>query len=182
MLYVIRHGKTDWNAKYKIQGLTNIPLNEEGRQMARDAAVEYKDVHVDVCFCSPLDRARETAEILFEGRDVPVIVDERLHEMSFGICEGIENVFEKPECPLYLFFMDPEKYAAPEGAESFEQLFTRTGDFLREKVYPLLEEKKDVVIVGHGAMNNSIVCQVKNIPLKDFWKQDIPNCKLIKLK
>lgn len=181
MLYVIRHGKTDWNQLYKLQGGTNIPLNEEGRQMARDAAKEYKDIHFDVCYSSPLDRAVETAKLLLEGRNVPIIIDERIREMSFGVYEGTENVFKKPECPMYNFFMDPVNYVAPEGAESYEQLFARTGEFLRDKVLPEVEKGKDILIVGHGAMNNSIVSQIRNIPLADFWTTGIPNCKLIQL-
>lgn len=181
MLYIIRHGKTDWNKIYKLQGRTNIPLNQEGIQMAKDAALEYKNIHFDVCFCSPLDRARQTAELLLEGRNIPVNVDERLIEMSFGICEGEQNVFSKPDSPMYPFFMDPLNYKAPQGAESFEQLFSRTGSFLKEVVNPLLEQNKNVLIVGHGAMNNSIISQVKNIPLKDFWTIEIPNCKIIPL-
>ncbi|MBR3041256.1 MAG: histidine phosphatase family protein, partial [Eubacterium sp.] len=90
MLYIIRHGKTDWNNLHKIQGRTDVPLNEEGRAMAREAAVEYKNVHFDVCYCSPLIRAMETAEILLEGRDVPIITDDRLMEMCFGVYEGVE--------------------------------------------------------------------------------------------
>lgn len=181
MLYIIRHGKTDWNEIHKLQGRTDIPLNEEGRQMARDAAKEYGDIHFDVCFCSPLCRARETAELLLEGRDVPIVIDERLKEMSFGIYEGVENSFAIGDCPVNVLFQHPEEYSpVPEG-ESLDELYARTGEFLREVVNPLLEEGKDVVIVGHGAMNSSIVCQVRNIPLKDFWSAGIPNCKLMKL-
>ena len=84
MPYIIRHGKTDWNVRHKMQGRTDIPLNEEGRQMAEAAREEYRDVHFDICFCSPLIRARETAEILLRGRDVPIVTDNRLMEMSFG--------------------------------------------------------------------------------------------------
>ena len=84
MLYIIRHGKTDWNVLHKLQGRTDIPLNDEGRRMAEDARRAYRDVHFNVCFCSPLIRARETAEILLRGRDVPILTDERLAEMSFG--------------------------------------------------------------------------------------------------
>lgn len=181
MLYIIRHGKTDWNEIHKLQGRTDIPLNDEGRQMARDAAKEYKDIHFDVCFCSPLCRARETAELLLEGRNVPIVIDERLKEMSFGIYEGVENSFAIGDCPVNVLFQHPEEYSpVPEG-ESLDELYARTGEFLREVVNPLLEEGKDVVIVGHGAMNSSIVCQVRNIPLKDFWSAGIPNCKLMKL-
>ena len=49
MLYIMRHGKTEWNALNKLQGRTDIPLNEEGRQMARAAGEEYRKVPFDVC-------------------------------------------------------------------------------------------------------------------------------------
>ncbi|MBO4592414.1 MAG: histidine phosphatase family protein, partial [Eubacterium sp.] len=88
MLYIIRHGKTDWNVMHKLQGKTDVPLNDEGRAMAEQAREEYQDVHFDIAFCSPLSRARETAEILLRGRDIPIITDDRLTEMSFGIYEG----------------------------------------------------------------------------------------------
>ena len=60
----MRHGKTDWNAKHKLQGRTDIPLNEEGIQMAEQAKEKYKDVNFDICYCSPRVRAKQTAEIV----------------------------------------------------------------------------------------------------------------------
>ncbi len=183
MLYIIRHGRTDWNDKKKLQGRTDIPLNDEGREMARRARDEYRNVNFDVCYCSPLIRAKETAEILLEGRDIPVITDSRLAEMCFGTYEGIENSFAVPDCPINTFFLAPERYTEPvEGAESIEELFSRTGEFLREIVYPQLDQGKDVLIVGHGAMNCSIVCQVRELPVKDFWSAGIENCRLMTLE
>ena len=91
MLYIMRHGRTDWNAAHKLQGCSDIPLNNEGRQMAEEAHKKYKDLKFDVCYCSPLIRARETAEIFLRGTNVPIIEDKRLHEMSFGIYEGVEQ-------------------------------------------------------------------------------------------
>ena len=84
--------------------------------------------------------------------------------------------------PIADLFLHPEKYTEPvDGGESFEQLFARTGEFLREVAYPLVNAGKDVLIVGHGAMDSSIVCQVRNIPIADFWSAGIVNCKLMKL-
>lgn len=93
MLYIIRHGKTDWNELHKLQGHTDIPLNANGIAMAENAAKEYKNVHFDVCYCSPLTRARQTADIILRDRDekVPVIIDDRLIEMCFGEYEGIQG-------------------------------------------------------------------------------------------
>lgn len=181
MLYLIRHGKTDWNALYKLQGDTDIPLNDEGRKQAREAAIEYKDVHFDIAFCSPLSRAQETAKLLLEGRDIPIVTDERLREIGFGSFEGTERVYEHPESPLYKFFKDPEHYVATDGAESFEKLLARAGEFLNEQVYPLTEKGKSVLIVAHGAMNSAVAVCHKKLQLKDFWSMGIPNCKLIRM-
>ncbi|MBP5604936.1 MAG: histidine phosphatase family protein [Ruminiclostridium sp.] len=181
MLYIMRHGKTEWNELHKLQGRTDIPLNDEGMEMAEKAAVEYAGVHIDICFCSPLIRAKETAEILLRGRDIPIIPDDRLTEMSFGVYEGLENSFSIPDCPINTLFFDPAHYEPVEKGESLEQLFRRTGEFLDEKVFPLLEQGKDVLIVGHGAMNSSIITRMKELPLGEFWKTGIENCKLIKL-
>lgn len=181
MLYVMRHGRTDWNAEYRLQGGTDIPLNDEGRQMAREAAMKYKDIPLDICFVSPLQRARETADIFLEGRDIPVIVDDRLREMGFGISEGIDHIFQKPAYPAYSMFKDPAHYVPTDGAESFEELFHRTGEFLQEVAEPLVKEGKNVLIIGHGAMNTSIINHYRNIPLKNFWETLCKNCELVQV-
>ena len=182
MLYIIRHGRTDWNDLHKLQGRTDVPLNEEGRRMAEAAREEYRNVHFDVCFCSPLIRARETAEILLRDRDVPVLTDDRLMEMSFGSFEGLENSFGIPDCPVNALFYTPEQYSPPPGGgESLDDLFARTGAFLREVIDPLMEQGKNVLIVGHGAMNLSIISRIRGLPRKDFWTPGLENCKLIRL-
>ncbi len=181
MLYIIRHGKTDWNAEYRLQGRTDISLNDDGRKMAMMAAKKYAHINFDVCYSSPLARAQETAKLLLSGRNVPIITDERLIEMCFGEFEGQKEIFKHPDWSIYKFFKDPANYVAENGAESMEDLFSRTGEFLNTVVRKDLDEGKDVLIVGHGAMNNSIISRVRGIPLKDFWTIAIPNCELIEL-
>ncbi len=182
MLYVLRHGITDWNAQKRLQGQTDIPLNEDGRALAEKAHEEYKDVHFDVCWCSPLIRARETADIVLRGRDIPIHYDDRLQEISFGEYEGVSWLTLEDDSPIFTFFNSPEGYdIRPAGGESLNDLFARTGEFLREIAYPLVEQGQDVLVVGHGAMNSSIVCQVKDLPRSEFWSAGIENCKLKKL-
>ena len=182
MLYIMRHGKTDWNAVHKLQGKTDVPLSGEGREMVEKAGRLYRDTHFDVCFCSPLIRARETAEIILRGRNIPIIEDVRLEEMGFGVCEGTTDFTENPHNPIHLLFRAPETYVTPaEGGESLAELFERTGAFLREAAEPLLRQGKDVLIVGHGAMNASIICQIRQIPLKDFWGVKMKNAELLRL-
>ncbi|MCI5917932.1 MAG: histidine phosphatase family protein [Roseburia sp.] len=182
MLYIMRHGKTEWNALHKLQGRTDIPLNDEGKRMARQACEKYKELNIDVCYCSPLVRAVETAQIVLKNRKIPIIEDKRLSEMSFGKYEGIENSLAIPDCPINVIFNQPEKYIeSVGGAETFEQLFARTGSFLKEVVEPQIQAGKDILIVGHGAMNSAIICQVKKLPIEEFWSAGIEQCKIIKL-
>lgn len=182
MLYIMRHGRTDWNDSRRLQGRTDVPLNEAGRQMARRARDEYRDVPLDLCYCSPLVRAHETARIVLSGRDIPIIPDPRLREMSFGAFEGMENYFTDPDFPLSALFQKPEAYTASAGgAESFDELFARTGAFLKEVIDPLMRQGKNVLIVGHGAMNMSLICQVRGLPIRDFWSPGLESCKLVRL-
>lgn len=184
MLYIIRHGRTDWNDDHRIQGHTDTELNEVGRKMAAEAAALYRNIHFDICYCSPLKRAKETAEILLKGRNVPIITDDRLKEMGFGKYEGMKEIFSMPECPLNVFFNNPEKYVPEEGGgESLDELFLRSGSFLKEVVEPGLKEGKDILIVGHGALNSGIICRIKyGCDKSRFWEDGIPNCKLMRLK
>lgn len=187
MLFIIRHGQTDWNARFKLQGKSDIPLNDTGREMAAKAG-EDNTIKFDYCFCSPLSRARETADIFLKNQDVEIIEDDRLMEVGFGEYEGVENSFQKPELNVNAFFKAPTEYVADKDAESFEKLYERTGEFIREKIAPLVDitdrssvrksDEPNVLIVGHGAMNCSIINQIKNIPLENFWDEMTGNCEL----
>ena len=182
MLYIMRHGCTDWNVLHRLQGRTDIPLNAKGRRMAGEAAKRYGEIPLDLCFSSPLVRARETAEIVLRGRGIPILTDDRLREMSFGDYEGTEYSFDTAEGPINVIFTHPEQYTSSAGgAETFDELFARTGEFLREVINPLMAQGKDVLIVGHGAMNLSIIGRIRNIPLKDFWTPGIESCRMIRL-
>jgi probable phosphoglycerate mutase len=150
--------------------------------MAAEAGKKYADIHFDVCICSPLVRAKETAEIVLKGRNVPIITDDRLIEMSFGIYEGIDNIYQAVDSPINVLFQQPEKYTTSVGnAESLDELYQRTGSFLHEVIEPQLRQGKDILIMGHGAMNSSIVCQVRKLPREEFWSAGIENCKLMRL-
>ncbi|MBR1708571.1 MAG: histidine phosphatase family protein [Clostridia bacterium] len=182
MLYIMRHGKTEWNERHKLQGQTDIPINETGRRMAEMAHEEYLGVHFDLCYSSPLKRARETAEIVLRGRNVPIIMDDRLKEMSFGEYEGVENSYLIPDCPINVIFLDPTSYrGSVGGAESFDELFDRVDRFLSEKVFPEVSRGKDILIVGHGSLNSAIICRIKKLPISDFWSNGVEQCKLIRL-
>ncbi|MDJ1372030.1 histidine phosphatase family protein [Gulosibacter molinativorax] len=90
---LIRHGETDWNAQMKLQGTTDIPLNERGVEQAEDAARLLRGSDWTRIVASPLGRARHTAEIIAAalGLEPPILIPE-LVERSFGVLEG-EHVY-----------------------------------------------------------------------------------------
>lgn len=108
-----------------------------------------------------IGKSKTDGRDIFKNRNIPIITDDRLVEMSFGIYEGTEQSARALDCPINILFKEPEKYKAVEGGESIEKLFERTGDFLRNVVEPQLEDGKNIVIIGHGAMNSGIICQVR---------------------
>lgn len=89
---LIRHGQTDWNAERRLQGSTDIPLNDVGRGQARDAADALAGTEWDAIVSSPLGRAAETADLIAAGLGLAVArrVPE-LTERSFGPAEGLQD-------------------------------------------------------------------------------------------
>ena len=89
---LIRHGQTDWNAQRRLQGSTDIPLNDVGRDQARDAVETLAGYGWDAIVSSPLSRAAETADLIAAGLGLTVArrVPE-LTERSFGPAEGLQD-------------------------------------------------------------------------------------------
>ena len=88
-LLLARHGETDWNRELRIQGSSDIALNELGRQQARFLAQELTDVDLDAIYASDLSRASETAAAVAATHALDVRLDPRLRERSFGSWEGL---------------------------------------------------------------------------------------------
>lgn len=88
-LYLARHGETDWNLAHKAQGQADIPLNATGIKQAEELRDKLKPYDFDICYCSPLTRAVQTAEIAVDNRS-KIIFDDNLKERSFGSLEGTD--------------------------------------------------------------------------------------------
>ncbi|HIY55130.1 MAG TPA: histidine phosphatase family protein [Candidatus Dorea merdavium] len=170
-IYFVRHGETDWNKERKIQGQVDIPLNEFGRHLARETAKGLRDVPFDVCFTSPLGRARETAQIILQGRDVPILEDKRILEMNFGVLEGkccSKEGWDVPDS-FQMFFDDPVHYQAPEGGEDFQAVRKRTGDFLNWLFAQEQYRDSTVLVTTHGAAMAGLLNNLKKKPLAEYW-------------
>lgn len=179
-LYIIRHGETAWNRGRRLQGRSNIELNERGRALARKTAEGMKDIPFDMAFTSPLARAKETAGLVLAGRDIPVIEDERIIEIGFGVCEGTRWTEEDDPAEnycIYNFFNHPESYIPAEGGETLEQLAARTADFMRDISGRQELEDKTILVSTHGAAVRGLLNSLRSYEMRDFWGEGVaPNC------
>lgn len=152
-IYYIRHGQTDWNAARRVQGQTDIALNETGHQQAKAVARALHDVEPDLAkftvYASPLTRVRETLGHVLDayGLDYSCVTfDKRLAEVSFGDKEGwtwpqLNALGIEPR-------VDPAKYFhwRPDGGESYADAAERVQDWLDELDGPS-------VVVAHGGIS-----------------------------
>jgi broad specificity phosphatase PhoE len=172
-LLLVRHGETDWNRDGRWQGHSDTHLNDSGREQAARLADELDGV--DVIYSSDLARARETAEIVAERVDLPVHLDQRLRERSFGAWEGKTG----PEIESEFAAAHAKWLAGGPGAddaEPFAEFAARVESFLAEVVARHPDET--VLIVAHGGSIRVIHARAQGLDyLRDHRLiPGVPNC------
>lgn len=177
-LYVIRHGETDWNIVRRMQGQRDIPLNSEGVRLARETGKAMAGIPLDLVITSPLQRARVTAQLITEGRNIPIIEDERLREMSFGDWEG-ETIIDNPNLPKDFrkhFNETPLECEVPPNGESFHDVIRRTRDFYNDLIGNADYMDKAILISSHGAASRCFLANFYE-DKTDIWRGGVPkNC------
>ena len=127
-----------------MQGTIDIPLNETGRRIAQLTAKELSKIPFDLIISSPLSRAVETARIVTGYADIPLKLDMRLRELSWGEWEGLTQADLKEmgyKEGLNMFFTDPFQFPCPPGGDSIQQVCERGKQFFEEVVASAKEGK-----------------------------------------
>lgn len=186
IVYLIRHGETDLNKEKRLQGQTDIPLNEYGRHLAEITGRALAEVCFDSVFSSPLNRAVETAEIIVGNRTCRFYMDSRIQEISFGeyegLCYGAEG-FNIPDPNFMHFFNAPELYTTPPKGENFKDIITRTGAFWRELAANPEYEDKTILVSTHGCALKALLANICGTEIKDFWGTGVHrNCAVTIVK
>ena len=163
-IYLLRHGETDWNREGLLQGHTDIPLNENGRQQMRETAQKLKDLHVkmDVILSSPLHRARESARIAAERLGYPVndiVVEPMLIERGFGAGEGMTFAEREEKFPEHDY----------PGMESQTDLVRRAGEAF-QRVVNTCSGMENILLVAHGAVLFALLEAVSTERIVDAGK------------
>ena len=179
-IYFIRHGETDWNILKRLQGATDIPLNENGEALARETAEGLKDIPFDIIFTSPLKRAYRTAEIVKGNRDIPLIIEERIREICFGDYEGLISKTEGysiPDPDFKFFFTKTDCYKTPPNGEAIATLLERTNDFLEELKKREDLKDKTILVSTHGAAVRALLSNIEHCDIAHFWGEGVhKNC------
>ena len=175
-LYLVRHGKSQYNAVKRYTGSTDVPLSEEGVKQARETALLLKDIWFDVIVSSPLVRAKTTAETIAEYHPgVPIVFNENLRERFFGDLEGKEYTDRS-----YIDFIClPENVdKAPDNGEPIAEFDRRVKKALGE-IHAEYHDKT-VLVVAHGMVSRMINRTINNIPFGEANKFLLANCEYIK--
>ena len=169
-LILIRHGLTDWNSAGRWQGLTDIPLNEEGREQARQAAETIRDIKVDLGFTSVLKRTQQTSEEICNklGHSCPVFAESALNERDYGIYTGKNKWEVKKELGEKEFSKLRRGWNQKilQG-ESLKDVYNRVVLFYRQKILPEIKKSKNIMVVSSGNTLRALIKYLENISDKD---------------
>ncbi len=178
VLYLVRHGETDFNVEGRLQGRYETNLNARGRQQAGVCAGVLRDLFArdgrrpDDCayVSSPLRRARETMEIVRAALGLDpggYSVDDRLMEISYGEWEGFTLAEIQARDPDVLARRDRDKWDfVPPGGESYRQVAERVGAWYAAVT-------RDTVVVAHGGVARVLMANFHILPEEEATHADI---------
>jgi probable phosphoglycerate mutase len=180
-ILLVRHGETDWNRDRRIQGQTDTPLNDLGREQAQALAAELADERVDAVYASDLSRARETAEILAERLDLPVVVDPGLRERNFGTWEGLTIPELEERWPGAWATWRDGGHVDWDGGEGHAELAERVRGAVGRLAAAHPGDR--LLLVAHGGPLRILLMDAEGLPYPDARRQfgGIANCDLSRI-
>lgn len=174
MLYFVRHGQTNHNLNKLLAGRCDIELNEEGLKQAKETALDNKSLNIDLIYCSPLIRAKQTCNEINKYHNKKVILKEELIERNFGKYESCSySTIDGEKCWNYY----DETYN--NDIEPLNEVFKRVHYFLES----IKEEikSKNILIVAHNDIGRAIYCYFNGLPSNgDVRNINMNNAKIVR--
>lgn len=168
IIYLVRHGQTEWNVEHKMQGHQNSPLTDLGVKQAEWLGESIQDEPIDIIYSSSSPRAHKTAELIRGNRDIEIIDTDDFKEISLGIWEGKSQEEVKGNCPeqFHYFWNDPENFHV-QGSESFRDVFNRAIRYVQQIINN--HEGHSILIVTHTVVVKLIMSYFEGRAMKDIW-------------
>lgn len=181
-LFLVRHGETDWNVQKKIQGKTDIELNELGVTQARRLGekIAKAGTRIDKIYSSRLKRAYKTAVVIGECIHSEVEVVDGLEEMHLGDWEGM-RWSEVRECypEAYQKWYENRRYERVPNGESYQDLLER----VLHALHIIIEKEENALIVTHSADIVTLLAMIHETPFHQmFDTYKIGNADLIEIE
>lgn len=173
-IILVRHGETTWNMEGRYQGQEDTPLSERGLKQGHMLADGLRDIPIDFCISSPLQRSYQTCKFCADLHNLPVATDNRLLEINHGTWEGIlaKDIAAQYPDEYQQWHTAPHLVQMPGGGENLEDVRKRVRAAFDEyvKQYP----DKTVLVAAHDAVNKAIICDLLELNMEHFWqiKQD----------
>ena len=180
-LFLIRHSQTDWNVLRKTQGLCDIELCQSGREQSKKLAQYFANKNIDAVFCSPLKRARQTAEIISEAINLTPTVHTNLIEINFGDWEGLtlKEINKKYANEFLNWTKRPDLCSVPNGDESLEDVRKRIDDFID---YCVAEyDNKNILVITHSVPAKVLILKSKKLEINKLDSIKIANSAVVEI-
>lgn len=185
LIYLIRHGQTEWNLETRLQGGKDSPLTERGRRQAEALALSLNKTPPVFLFASPLGRASKTADMIAKGYDIPVQTDERLAELRCGAAEGLTLSDIDERWPGLRAARDLDKWNVPwPDGESYRDVDERLSGFVAEISGSVLldTDAGPLGIVGHETMNMILLGRLLDLDPSIVMRLGQPNHVVYRLE
>lgn len=177
VLFVVRHGETEWNLIERQQGHLDSPLTERGVQQAHALAKGLADHGIDVLYSSDLGRAFQTATIMADSLGLTIHKDQRLRERHLGTMQGLtrsEHADRYPDDAAAFSTGDPD-FVIP-GGESIRQQYERCIRCAEELALRLTGQR--VLVVAHGGVLRSFFRRAFMLPLSEPRRFSLLNASI----
>ena len=167
VILLVRHGGTLFSAADRFAGSSNVDLSDDGREQARKLGVRLAGVKIDAAYCSPMQRAMDTAKLAMGDRSIVAQQRDGLREVGHGHWEGLVHRDVEREFPEEYARWDADPFtAAPPGGETGLQVFHRALPALRQ--IAVEQPGKTVLVVSHKATNRILLCSLLGIDMRSY--------------
>jgi len=164
-LYFVRHGQTEWNAIQRMQGQWNSDLNDTGRHQADVNGRFLASQNIESLFVSPLDRTRQTADIINRHINLSMTLDDRIMEWDCGDWSGYMYSEVQVKWPGEWNALQEDRfnYRGP-NCENYPDMIERSNPFLDE-----IQNRREnnIAIVSHGMIGKVMVAQLLGLSEKE---------------
>lgn len=171
---LLRHGLSSWNEEGRVQGSSNLSvLSEKGAMQAERCKMALSDMHFDQCFASPISRAKTTAEIIWKGKEEPLVFLDSLKEAHLYFLEGMKNEDAKRIYPKeYTTWREDPSNFCVDGVYPLQKLWRRAHEAWEEI---LLTPGEHVLVVTHKSILRALICTALGLGPERFRSVDINN-------